>query len=285
MTPSVMVMINSTNQKNDLIVEGNSLEVVLRSDHEWSSWCSSSVSSSSSSSTALTKKRNKIKDNVAKKNDVSRNYSGLSIMTRYHFSKNNNNNDDKTMTTDLGLCLINNMNGHDNYIGSMIPACNNQEFIEINDKSNKTSSELQSKWNECHRNNIINNINNDINNTRNNEPCSSADGKNSQIDENRQNWKKHKALHYCPYCHKSFDRPWVLKGHLRLHTGERPFECPVCHKSFADRSNLRAHQRTRNHHEWEWRCEVCFKAFSQRRYLERHCPEACRKYRLSQKRE
>ncbi|XP_012273751.1 protein snail homolog Sna isoform X2 [Orussus abietinus] len=102
---------------------------------------------------------------------------------------------------------------------------------------------------------------------------------------NSLNWKRNKALHYCPYCHKSFDRPWVLKGHLRLHTGERPFECPVCRKSFADRSNLRAHQRTRNHHQWQWRCGVCFKAFSQRRYLERHCPEACRKYRISQKRE
>ncbi|XP_053974721.1 zinc finger protein 1 homolog isoform X2 [Hylaeus volcanicus] len=103
--------------------------------------------------------------------------------------------------------------------------------------------------------------------------------------ENTQNWKRNKTMHYCPYCRKSFDRPWVLKGHLRLHTGERPFECPVCHKSFADRSNLRAHQRTRNHHQWQWRCGECFKAFSQRRYLERHCPEACRKYRISQRRE
>ncbi|XP_046754119.1 zinc finger protein 341-like isoform X2 [Diprion similis] len=102
---------------------------------------------------------------------------------------------------------------------------------------------------------------------------------------NTETWKRIKALHYCPYCRKSFDRPWVLKGHLRLHTGERPFECPVCQKSFADRSNLRAHQRTRNHHQWQWRCGVCFKAFSQRRYLERHCPEACRKYRISQRRE
>ncbi|XP_066592784.1 uncharacterized protein [Prorops nasuta] len=100
-----------------------------------------------------------------------------------------------------------------------------------------------------------------------------------------QTWRRCKTMHFCPYCRKSFDRPWVLKGHLRLHTGERPFECPVCHKTFADRSNLRAHQRTRNHHEWQWRCDVCFKAFSQRRYLERHCPEACRKYRLSQKRD
>ncbi|XP_076282541.1 uncharacterized protein LOC143210011 isoform X2 [Lasioglossum baleicum] len=103
--------------------------------------------------------------------------------------------------------------------------------------------------------------------------------------ENAQHWKRNKTMHYCPFCRKSFDRPWVLKGHLRLHTGERPFECPMCHKSFADRSNLRAHQRTRNHHQWQWRCGECFKAFSQRRYLERHCPEACRKYRISQRRE
>ncbi|XP_043277543.1 zinc finger protein 449-like [Venturia canescens] len=103
--------------------------------------------------------------------------------------------------------------------------------------------------------------------------------------ESGPSWKRHKAMHYCPYCRKSFDRPWVLKGHLRLHTGERPFECPVCHKSFADRSNLRAHQRTRSHHQWQWRCGICFKAFSQRRYLERHCPEACRKYRSSQRRD
>lgn len=56
--------------------------------------------------------------------------------------------------------------------------------------------------------------------------------------ENPQNWKRNKTMHYCPYCRKSFDRPWVLKGHLRLHTGERPFECPVCHKSFADRYTI-----------------------------------------------
>lgn len=67
------------------------------------------------------------------------------------------------------------------------------------------------------------------------EPANAAEGKATSVREGAQHWKRNKTMHYCPYCRKSFDRPWVLKGHLRLHTGERPFECPVCHKSFADR--------------------------------------------------
>lgn len=54
-------------------------------------------------------------------------------------------------------------------------------------------------------------------------------------ESDQPSWKRNKVMHCCPFCNKSFDRPWVLKGHLRLHTGERPFECPVCNKSFADR--------------------------------------------------
>ncbi len=42
-----------------------------------------------------------------------------------------------------------------------------------------------------------------------------------------------------PPCQKLIDLEGFLQGHLRTHTGERPYSCPACKKSFSDRSNLR----------------------------------------------
>lgn len=45
----------------------------------------------------------------------------------------------------------------------------------------------------------------------------------------------------CEYCQKMFRRMDQLKGHLRTHTGERPFICEICNKAFNRRDILRTH--------------------------------------------
>ncbi|XP_034669812.1 zinc finger protein 568-like isoform X2 [Drosophila subobscura] len=74
--------------------------------------------------------------------------------------------------------------------------------------------------------------------------CDSEQSNNIEADAKAQVEKDVDLLFKCTLCPKSYPQKSNLNRHMKLHTGERPYQCSHCSKSFNQSISLKIHMRT-----------------------------------------
>ena len=92
--------------------------------------------------------------------------------------------------------------------------------------------------------------------------CSCGKTFNFPIELRNHEDRHHKKIKhfFCEYCSMGFIAAWELKKHLRVHTGERPYDCNDCDKKFKFKGNLDVHRRVHTG-ETPFECQKCGRKF------------------------
>ncbi|XP_062591401.1 early growth response protein 2-like [Saccostrea cucullata] len=81
----------------------------------------------------------------------------------------------------------------------------------------------------------------------------------------------HERPYACPVesCDRRFSRSDELTRHIRIHTGQKPFQCRICMRQFSRSDHLTTHVRTHTG-EKPFSCDVCGRKFARSDEKKRH---------------